>query len=202
MPPAFQRSARPRSTPAPLVAQLHRIENAEVLDGPAEVLGRVADSVLSSPQARSVLRGEQLGHALHPLLTDFPLGAWMCTSLLDVFGGRRARGAATALLGFGLAGAVPTVLAGLVEWQATTGAARRVGLVHAVVNGSALALYTSSLRARLSDRHARGVMLGVAGGAVATVGGYLGGHLSLVLKVGTGERAPVSPDVRAAAPGV
>jgi uncharacterized membrane protein len=196
MTPASHRPARSGSTPAPLIAQVDRIENAEVLDGPADVLGRVADSALSSPQARSVLRGEQLGHALHPLLTDFPLGAWMCTSLLDVFGGRRARGAATALLGFGVAAAVPTVLAGLAEWQTTTGAARRVGVVHAAVNGAALALYTSSLTARLSDRHVRGVVLGVAGGVVATVGGYLGGHLSLVLKVGTGPRPPLSPEVR------
>jgi uncharacterized membrane protein len=202
MTPTSHRSARSRSAGAPLVAQLHRIENAEVLDRPAEVLARVVDSALSSPQASSVLRGEQLGHALHPLLTDFPLGAWMSTSLLDVFGGRRARGAATALLGFGLAAAVPTVLSGLVEWQATAGAARRVGVVHAVVNGAALALCTSSLRARLSGRHARGVMLSVAGGAVATVGGYLGGHLSLVLKVGTGDRSLVSSDGLAASPGV
>lgn len=202
MTPTSQPSARLRSAAVPLVARLHKIENAEVLDRPADVLGRVADSALSSPRARSVLRGEQLGHALHPLLTDFPLGAWMSTSLLDVFGGRRARDAATALLGFGVAAAVPTVLAGLVEWQATTGAARRVGVVHAVVNDSALALYTSSLTARLRDRHARAVMLSVAGGVVATVGGYLGGHLSLVLKVGTGDRALVSPDVRAASPRV
>lgn len=107
----------------------------------------------------------------------------------------------SALLGFGVAAAVPTVLAGLVEWQATTGAARRVGVVHAVVNGSALALYTASLAARLSDRHARAVMSSVGRGVVATVGGYLGGHLSLVLKVGTGDRALGSPDLRAASPG-
>ena len=188
---------RPRSAAAPLVASVHRIENADVLDRPAEVLGRVADSALPSRKARSVLRGEQLGHALHPLLTDFPLGAWMSTSLLDLFGGRRARGAATGLLSFGLAAAVPTVLAGLVELQATTGAARRVGVVHAAVNGGALALYSSSLMARLTGRHARAVVLSMVGGMVATVGGYLGGHLSLVLTVGTGARAPVPPDPQA-----
>jgi hypothetical protein len=120
---------------------------------------------------------------------------------LDLFGGRRARGAATGLLSVGLAAAVPTVLAGLVDWRAASGAARRVGAVHAVANSGALALYSSSLMARLSGRHARGVVLSLAGGAVATVGGYLGGHLSLVLRVGSGERALVSPDPHASPSG-
>ncbi len=108
---------------------MHRLQDAASLDRPAGVLDRVADTALPSPRARSVLRGDQLGQALHPLLTDFPLGAWTCTSLLDLFGGRRARGAATGQLAFGLAAAVPTVLAGLAEWQTASGAARRVGLV-------------------------------------------------------------------------
>jgi len=194
-----QPPARSRSATARLIAAVHRIEDANVLDRPAEALGRVVDSALSSPRARSILRGEQIGHALHPSLTDVPLGAWMSTSLLDLLGGRRGRGAATGLLSVGLIAAVPTVLAGLVEWQATSGAARRVGAVHAAANGGALALYSSSLMARLRGRHARGVVLSMAGGAVAIVGGYLGGHLSLVLRVGSGNRARVSPDSQVSA---
>jgi uncharacterized membrane protein len=191
---AFQSPARTGSTPAPLAVPVHRIQSAEVLDRPAGMLERLADAALPSPRARSLLRGEQLGHALHPLLTDFPLGAWMSTSLLDLFGGRRARTAATGLLSFGVAAAVPTVLAGLAEWQATSGAARRVGVVHAAVNAAALSLYSSSLMARLIGRRTWAVALSVAGGMVATIGGYLGGHLSLVLKVGTGDPALVPPD--------
>ena len=158
-----------------------------MLDAPARGLAAVADRVLASDRACSMLRGESLGHALHPLLTDFPLGAWTSTSLLDLFGGRRARPAATGLLAFGVAAAVPTALAGLAEWQAATGRARRVGVVHAGVNSTALTLYSASLVSRLRGRHTRAVVLGLAGGTVAFVGGYLGGHLSLVLKVGTAD---------------
>jgi hypothetical protein len=145
--------------------------------------------VLVSPRVRSLLRGEQFGHAVQPPLTDFPLGAWTATCLLDLFGGRRARAAATGLLTFGVASALPTAMSGLAEWQPTTGPARRVGVVHAAVNTTALGLYGSSLASRLVGRHRLAVGLALAGGVTATVGGYLGGHLSLVLKVGTADPA-------------
>jgi hypothetical protein len=72
---------------------------------------------------------------------------------------------------------------------ADDGPARRVGVVHAAVNTTALGLYASSLASRLVGRHRLAVGLALAGGVTATVGGYLGGHLSLVLKVGTADPA-------------
>ncbi|HEX3732844.1 MAG TPA: DUF2231 domain-containing protein [Mycobacteriales bacterium] len=185
----FQHSAARGSTLPFLADAIRRIHETDVFDRPAEVLRRIAEAALTSPRVRSVLRGEQIGHALHPILTDFPLGAWTSTSLLDLFGGPRARPAATGLLSFGIAAAVPTALSGLAEWQKTTGPARRVGTGHAIVNSAALALYSSSLVARLRDRHTTAVALGLAGGLMAIVGGYLGGHLSLTLKVGTTDPA-------------
>ena len=123
------------------------------------------------------------------MLTDFPLGAWMSASLLDLVGGRGARRASRRLIGFGLLAAVPTAVAGLAEWQATSGAARRVGVVHVSVNSTATVLYGSSWLARRRGRHAKGVLLALAGGVFATLGGYFGGHLSLVRKIGTADPA-------------
>lgn len=183
------------STASPLATAVRRIQGSRLLDSPAGALASVSDAVVARPRTKSVLLGEPLGHALHPLLTDFPLGSWTSTSLLDLFGGRRARPAATGLLAFGVATAVPTVLSGLAEFRETSGMVRRVAVVHAAVNSTALALYSSSLVARLRGRHTRAVALGVAGGIVATAGGYLGGHLSLVLKVGT-----LDPDLTTAEP--
>ncbi len=77
--------------------------------------------------------------------------------------------------------------------EATHGAARRVGVVHAGGNGTATVLYGLSWLARRRGRHATGVVLGIGGGVVATAGGYLGGHLSLVRKVGTAEPAFEGP---------
>ena len=86
--------------------------------------------------------------------------------------------------------AVPTALSGAADWGDTTGPARRVGLVHAAANTTALAL----LRARRGGRAcaavtARGVALGLAGATAATVGGYLGGHLLQTLGVGVDHTA-------------
>jgi uncharacterized membrane protein len=168
---------------------MRRLEAEDRLDGPARHLRAVADAVVRSPGAENVLRGTWLGHALHPLLTDFPLGAWMSASFLDLFGGPGARRPAQRLIGFGLLAAVPTAAAGLAEWRQTAGGARRIGVVHAAVNSTATVLYGSSWVARRLGSHRSAVALGVAGGLIATTGGYFGGHLSLVRKIGTTDAA-------------
>lgn len=173
------------SPPAGVIDGLRRLEASTALDRPAAVVERLARAVAPEGPARDALLGAWLGHALHPLLTDFPLGAWMSASLLDLIGGRSARPAARRLLTFGIAAAVPTAASGLAEWLHADRAAQRVGVVHAQVNTLALGLYTASLVARRRGRHGRGVALGIAGGLTATVGGYFGGHLSLVRKAGT-----------------
>ena len=113
----------------------------------------------------------------------------MSASFLDLFGGAGARRPAQRLVGFGLLAAVPTAAAGLAEWRATGGGARRVGVVHASVNATATLLYCSSWLARRRAAHRTAVALGVLGGLVATTGGYFGGHLSLVRKIGTTDAA-------------
>jgi uncharacterized membrane protein len=174
--------------PGWLVAAMRRLEEATPLDGAAELLGRLS-APLDAPRATAALRGDWLGHALHPLLTDFPLGAWIGAACLDIAGGRRERPAATGLVAFGIAAALPTAAAGVVEWRLTAGGPRRVGMAHAALNGGALLFYGASLAARIFGRHRGGVALGLAGGVLATAGGYLGGHLSLVHKVGTADPA-------------
>jgi hypothetical protein len=177
-------------TPEAVVGLLRRLESTPALDRGVDVLQSLVDVTLRSGRAGDRLRGDWLGHALHPLLTDFPLGAWMSASFLDLFGGTDARGPSRRLIGFGLLVAVPTAASGLAEWQTTKGAgARRVGVVHAAVNGTATVLYGSSWVARHRGSHRLAVGLGVGGGLVATLGGYFGGHLSLVRKVGTADAA-------------
>lgn len=188
-PTAGEQRQPPATAPGTLVAALRRVESDARLDVAAHRLRTVADAVVRSPAVDHALRGTWLGHALHPLLTDFPLGAWMGASFLDLFGGSEAQRPAQRLLGFGLLASVPTAAAGLAEWRHTEGGAERVGVVHAAVNSSATLLYGASWLARRRRAHRVAVALGVAGGVVATAGGYFGGHLTLVRKIGTTDPA-------------
>jgi hypothetical protein len=172
-----------------LVPLVRRVESAPTLDAVADRLTPLAEPTVSSDRVRGWLRGEWLGHAVHPLLTDLPIGAWTSTNLLDLFGGHRSRPAAEGLLAFGLAAATPTAVTGAAEWVATTGKRRRVGAAHAVLNLTAFGLYGASFVLRRRGRHRLGVGLGLLGAATATVGGYLGGHLTIARDVGTKDPA-------------
>lgn len=176
-----------------LRGMVRRIEINEDWDRAVDRLGAPAQVIHSRPQLRSLLRGEWLGHALHPLMTDFPLGTWMSASLLDIMGRGRFADASEHLLRFGVLIAVPTAVAGLAELPEADREARRVAVVHATVNSSALALYMASLAARRRKQWPLGMALGIAGGITATIGGYFGGHLSFVRGVGV-ERGSPAPN--------
>jgi hypothetical protein len=160
------------------------------VDGPVRATGRVAATVRAVRPWDRALRGGWLGHALHPLLTDFTNGPWMAASFLDLFGPPDAGPAARRLVGLGLVASVPTLLSGLSDWDDTGGAARRVGVLHAATSTAATCLYGASYLARWRGAQSRGVALGLLAGVVAFADGYIGGELSLVARVGTGRRLP------------
>jgi len=171
--------------PAALVDLVQRIEGSPGLDAPGAVVEKLARAVARPGAAHDLLVGTWLGHALHPLMTDVPIGLWTSASVLDLVGGRSSRPAARRLVGLGVAAAVPTAATGLAEWLHADAASRRVGVVHANANSVGLAFYGASFLARRRGRHARGVALALAGGVAVAVGGYLGGHLAVARKAGT-----------------
>ncbi len=167
---------------------VHRLERDDRLDRVASALDPAAEAV-GSGRTGAALRGDWLGHALHPLLTDLPLGCWMAGGLLDLVGGRRSRPAAQRLIGLGLATAPATAAAGLAEHRTTTEPrVRRVTAAHAAGNTVVALAYLASWRHRRRGDHVRGVAYGLAGGTLAWVTGYLGGHLSFARRTGTGTR--------------
>ena len=167
--------------PMPALESLaDRIERADALDGVAAKVQELIRRVLPPP-AHDVLRGDPLGHPLHPALVAVPIGAWTSAIVLDLTGERSAAGKLTAL---GCIAALPTAAAGAADWVNTTGAARRTGLVHAAVNDAALMTYVLSWRARRRGRGMRGMMLSLAGGGLLSLGGWLGGHLAYSQGVG------------------
>jgi nitrite reductase/ring-hydroxylating ferredoxin subunit len=155
---------------------LERIERASALDGVVETVRRWVRRLVPPGPAADALHGTWLGHPLHPALTDIPIGAWGAAAVLDALPGQEK--AATTLVGIGLAGAVPTALAGAVDWASAGPEQGRVGLIHALTNDVALVAYAASLVARLRGRHADGRAWATAGLLVASAGAYLGGHLA------------------------
>ncbi|WP_461747167.1 Rieske (2Fe-2S) protein [Kocuria sp. U4B] len=166
-----------------------RVETWKALDQVAEPLARAVGRAVRPAPVRNVLSGTVIGHPLHPLLTDIPIGAWTMAAMLDVAGGPGAARAADLLVGAGAAAAVPTAVAGLNDWSDTQGADRRTGLVHATANSAALSLYAASLIARARGRRGAGKALALAGYGCVMGGGYLGGHLVFVRGVNVNRTA-------------
>ncbi|WP_400159747.1 Rieske 2Fe-2S domain-containing protein [Arthrobacter sp. BPSS-3] len=173
----------------PMDSVVAAIERLDGLDGPASALAGLVGKAVQPRAVRNLLSGTVLGHPLHPLLTDIPIGAWTMASLLDTVGGREMEPAADLLVTVGIAAAVPTAAAGLNDWSDTAGKARRVGLVHAAVNTVALGLYACSSAARFRGNRGAGTALGLAGLGVLTFGGFLGGHLSFANAVNVNRTA-------------
>src|SRR4051794_11114527 len=108
-------TARPAvRVPGWLAGSTTKLEHNRRLDVAAKLVD-AAGAPLSSEPTGAILRGDWLGHALHPLLTDLSLGCWLSAGLLDVVGGRSGRGSAQRLIGLGLLTVPPTVAAGLVD---------------------------------------------------------------------------------------
>ncbi|HEX9516912.1 MAG TPA: DUF2231 domain-containing protein [Streptosporangiaceae bacterium] len=160
-----------------------RLERLEALDKVAKPLAGAAGRAVRPRVVRNLLSGADLGHPLHPMLTDLPIGAWVSSALLDAAGGPAADRAADLLVTAGVVAAVPTAAAGLNDWSDTAGPETRVGLVHAALNTTALSLYLASLVARAGGRRRGRQAPGLAGLEVLPGGGYLGGHLCFVVGV-------------------
>ena len=173
----------------PLVRWTSALEGADALDGVVRAVKPAVDVVFARGVRGEVLRGEWLGHAIHPTMTDVVLGTWTSATILDLVGGVSSRSAAQRLLGVSLLAVGPTAWTGWAEWATSSDRDKRVGLVHAATNAVAIGVYASSWLARRRGDHDTGVRRALAGAAVASVGGYLGGHLAVARKVGTRDPA-------------
>jgi nitrite reductase/ring-hydroxylating ferredoxin subunit len=181
------------TTTAPVSDVVDRLERTSALDPVVKGLRAVMQKVIQPQPLRDALHGVWLGHPLHPMLTDVPIGAWTAAAVLDVVPGTGDAGS-TALIATGCAAAVPTALSGWADWSDLHGPHQRVGVIHAAANVVALGLYSASLAARLNGRTGRGKVLAFSGLAAMSVGGYLGGHLAFRQAAGANHGADV-PDL-------
>lgn len=132
-------------------------------------------------EIKNFLHGTWLGHPLHPVITDVPIGAWTTAAVLDgleLLGEEKYAPGADAAIAVGLVGALGAAVTGLTDWTGTTAERRKVGLMHGLLNVGATALYaTSFFLRRREDSRNTAIGLAMLGYGVAGAAAYLGGHL-------------------------
>jgi nitrite reductase/ring-hydroxylating ferredoxin subunit/uncharacterized membrane protein len=175
-------------------APLAVIKQSSQLDAVAEpVVDTVRDVLSRTPAIKDALHGVWLGHPLHVVLTDIPVGAWSTAILLDavdaVPGENGYSRAADAAIAIGLAGAAGAAVTGLTDWSETDGGSRRVGMVHGLINIAATSFFAVSLLRRRAGRRAAGRRASAVGYLFAMAGAYLGGHLVYEDQIGVDRSA-------------
>jgi nitrite reductase/ring-hydroxylating ferredoxin subunit/uncharacterized membrane protein len=142
----------------------------------------------AAQKIRNLLNGTWLGEPLHVVLTDVPVGAWtvaMAFDALDLAFNRRefARACETSI-GIGLVAAAGAAATGMTDWSDVDPPARRLGLVHGLLNLSGAALFATSLFLRKKKSRVAGRVAGVLGYAVMGYAAHLGGKLVYEHRVG------------------
>ena len=151
---------------------ISRLEDVSSLDRVVTPVQRLARMV--RPQrVRDALHGVWLGHPLHPVLVQAPVGAYLSAAVLDVVPG--GAGQSRRLVAFGLLASSPAALAGAVDWSEQHEQQMRVGVLHLAANLTATTLYGTSLLVA-GARTSRALRF--AGLTMVGVGGLLGGHIS------------------------
>jgi hypothetical protein len=159
-----------------LLGILDRVADVATFDKVIEPARRAVLGALRPQAVKDFLHGTWLGHPLHPVLVQVPVGSWLSAGVLDLI--PPLRPAATVLIGTGVAAAVPASLAGAADWSEQEVGVRRLGALHAVANSTALGLFVGSLVARGKGRGALGRALSYAGLGLASGAASIGGHMS------------------------
>ena len=156
-------------------------------DGWVKPLGTWAHGLLnrlfgSVPGVRDVLDGRWLGHPLHAVLTDAPIGILFLVIVLDVLGQSVA---ADTTLVVGILAMLVAAVAGFADYSDTDGKARDRATLHATLMSSATVLYVVSLGLRLAagasgSARPAAIAVSVVSFLVLTAGAYLGGDVVYV----------------------
>ncbi len=147
---------------------------------------------------KNAAHGVWLGHPLHPVFTDLPLGAWTTGLVLDAVAARNRDGAtaraADVAIAVGLAGAAAAAVTGLTDWSETSGRSRRTGLVHGLLNIAATTLYATAYILRRNGSRRSGQTCALAGYGVAVGAAWFGGELVYGQRIGVTHAAVEGPE--------
>jgi nitrite reductase/ring-hydroxylating ferredoxin subunit/uncharacterized membrane protein len=139
---------------------------------------------------KSLLNGTWLGHPLHPVITDIPIGAWTLAALFDIIwlvsptsNAWAARGAEVLVIA-GVVVSLGAIVTGSADWSDTYGRERTIGLLHGALMILVAIVYAVSFGLRYtvgSGESVVGAVLGFVGVAVWGVAAFLGGEMVFTL---------------------
>lgn len=164
---------------SPQARMIRRIEEMSWLEGASRSLGSALRPVRESRAGGrlfDLLHGRIVGHALHPALSDLPIGLWSGAVILDLFGEHTSAGILAAA---GIVGGLGAAATGVADWTVSDGADRRVGLLHGILQTVALVIVGGSVVLRFTDATTPAQILMIGGLGVSVGSAYLGGHLVL-----------------------
>jgi nitrite reductase/ring-hydroxylating ferredoxin subunit/uncharacterized membrane protein len=137
---------------------------------------------------RNFLNGIWLGEPLHVVVKDLPIGAWTVAILFDVLDltldRREFELAADTAIAIGLVGAAGAAATGMTDWSDVDPPARRLGLIHGLLNLGGTALFATSLLLRGKRARRSGQIVAGLGYAVIAFAAHLGGKLVYEHRVG------------------
>jgi nitrite reductase/ring-hydroxylating ferredoxin subunit/uncharacterized membrane protein len=147
----------------------------------------------AAQKVRNFLNGTWLGEPLHAALTDVPIGAWTAAVVFDALEMINSRHefavAADTSVVIGLAGAASAAITGVTDWSDVDPPARRLGLIHGLLNVGATALFATSLIMRKKRARNQGRGFAALGYALMTFSAHLGGKMVYEHRVGVDRTA-------------
>jgi nitrite reductase/ring-hydroxylating ferredoxin subunit/uncharacterized membrane protein len=134
------------------------------------------------PAVRDLLNGRWLGHPLHAVLTDAPIGILFLVIVFDLL---HLPDAAAWSLGVGILAMLGAALAGFADYADTDGKARERATLHSTLMIVALLAYVVSFALRIGPagaiESAGGFWVSLIAFLVLSAGAYVGGDVVYVL---------------------
>ncbi|AJW43182.1 Ferredoxin, 2Fe-2S [Rhodococcus sp. B7740] len=155
---------------------LDSLESASFLDGASNAINDVLEPALDDSTVGGALRGQWIGHPIHPALVNVTIGSWTSAVALDLLN-HQSR-ASKLVISIGLVSAPAAIATGWADWSTMNTRQRRVGIIHAASNATGVFLFLGSYLRRRKQTDGIAKALAAAGLATASVGGLIGGHLA------------------------
>jgi nitrite reductase/ring-hydroxylating ferredoxin subunit/uncharacterized membrane protein len=126
---------------------------------------------------KDFLNGKWLGHSIHAVLTDVPIGVLTLAIIFDVL---NVRNGADIALAFGILAMIGAAVAGAADYADTDDEPRTVATVHATLMVVALVIYLVSLALRLtspSGDRTVAIVLSVVAYLIVALSAWVGGEV-------------------------